>query len=111
MKQREIKFKYWNGVSKIMVNEPEIRSDYKFSLNEYFTDRGWVWLQYTGLKDKNNKEIYEGDILKDERSVGDVIFNLSVGAFSWIGGEEWGVIEHNFVEVIGNIYENKELLK
>ena len=113
---REIKLRYWNGVSNQMVYEPEIRSDYKFSLNEYLnTDRGWIWMQFTGLLDKNGKEIYEGDIVKsiEERGdeLGDYTEELKQEVFfdgcafypvCTAPSENW--------EVIGNIYQNKTLL-
>jgi uncharacterized phage protein (TIGR01671 family) len=69
-----------------------------------------VLMQYTGLKDKNGKEIYEGDIIVDSFNhyeKGKVAENT---AEFW-----WEVIEYGLedaeLEVIGNIYENPELLK
>lgn len=70
--------------------------------------------QYTGLKDKNNKEIYEGDICKC-RGLGTIetvivkdIRQIPVQVSAWptIYGKENGECE-----VIGNIYQNPELLK
>jgi len=80
----------------------------------------WVLQQYTGLKDRNGTEIYEGDILNlyiewtdDYKSIGVVVFEE--GGFlikesnwndSWTRRYNW-----KYSEIIGNIFENKDLLK
>ena len=74
-------------------------------------------MQFTGLKDKNCKEIYEGDIVKFKiiftSGTDEVVFNE--GRFELknisIGGEKRSVDNiANYCEVVGNIYENPELL-
>jgi len=83
----------------------------------------WSWndslrckiMQFTGLKDKNGKEIYEGDIIcNNYNQKAKVIWSKRFMAFLFINIKDEGKAMDDFIagiEVIGNIYENKEMIK
>lgn len=123
---REIKFRCWVGGEmtygiplSIMGNQSEGIN----TLDDFFKacddDVGTKIMQYTGLKDKNGKEIYEGDIVEvtcigsygEEKWTHKVEYDNELARFSpfsyYHGSLEVG--EEEF-EVIGNIYENADLL-
>ncbi len=112
---REIKFRAWNiqqskmievrKIDFIFYGNPSVISDVSYPDDEN------ILMQYTGLKDRNGKEIYEGDIVKDVIGVGNIIYFETYTSFMILYKNEK---LHNLnidLEVIGNIYENKDLLK
>ena len=123
---KEIKFRAWH----------KKRKKYYKVLHLHLDDLGGIWatcegfdiieqkeihiqiqpkdciiVQYTGLKDKNGKEIYEGDIVENVSFYPSVVkydddharFTAEGASFHHYRSHEW--------EVIGNIYENPELLE
>ena len=127
---REIKFRAWLKEERKMVNVETLfiginRLCFGNSKTEdlFFRDFEEVELmQYTGLKDKNGKEIYEGDIVLiklDETSTWHkTVVGFKKGAFiaDLIDKEDYVYIfHHGFTgddfEIIGNVYENKNLLE
>ena len=115
---REIKFRAWDGKSMFyeMCMDVDLGDGEIFKVN-FHTWPEYKFMQYTGLKDKNDKEIYEGDICKGgalKCSGGYSIFADVATVIYESGMFKLGSISlssfNNKTEVIGNIYENPELL-
>lgn len=125
---REIKFRAWDGNR--MVKHSYVHT----------TPEGWVWLsheyssgvrtlmQYTGLKDKNKKEVYEKDIVKvlsknGKSTLYTIVWSEDRASFVGKNFNIYGTEKSDTYffkglgwivgrgEIIGNIYENKDLLK
>ena len=120
---REIKFRAWHKEKKIMgevLGIDILHKEIFFSNGDVdccgFADLKYIELmQYTGLKDMREKEIYEGDIVTLHNSEYKVIFNTEEARFVLRNDEfEMNIPFTNNnnkrMEVIGNIYENPELL-
>jgi len=130
---REIKFRAWDGEE--MDYEPTVPYDWK--LNDVFKD-GDDLMQYTGLTDKNGKEIYEGDLLrvldkdwpsgdytnqtpkeymKSISSICQVVYEPTEFFLKQVDGRGYfypqltEITHRDIFEIIGNIYENPELTK
>lgn len=111
---REIKFRAWDKINKIMVYAPLIDSKGINNMNGWFnSERAGVmfdFMQYTGLLDKNGKEIYEGDIvIVHHRKRGNHRSEQRTVEWRGAGFNISGSIFADY-EVIGNVYENPELL-
>ena len=123
---RIIKFRAWDKDEGGWLNS----SCYYCGSENYNNDDGWELMQFTGLKDRNGVEIYEGDIVKiyEHRfSPMDFIVDFSGANHCWwlsscFKESQFGTSKESFsfsqlngfyedCEVIGNIYENPELLK
>ena len=133
---REIKFRAWDKTYSLMNYKVQVGNtdyaDQNYTCNSIWVDYGdnnsvgWInadekcieLMQYTGLKDKNGKEIYEGDIIEfyflgsDEKA--EIVYNEDRAMFclqynkNKLNGWHLNPSKYN---VLGNIYENPELLK
>ena len=133
---REIKFRAWDKESEEMVRVDGIclernvfdTKNYIFGSQPHFIDEHndlhlteeCELMQYTGLKDKNNIEIYEGDIIKYSKNIFIIVYSEKIASFT-VDFERADKKVNCYpnvnkgtmlsAEVIGNIYTNKELLE
>ena len=133
---REIKFRVWDKDRKIMIMDsnkiyPSITlsgSIIAYNNNERICDKNLILMQFTGRKDKNEKEIYDGDIVKVEKHFEDdinipehkvlvafkegswALVHLNLAGNQYIFDLDQEVINDR-VEVIGNKFQNPELLE
>lgn len=128
---REIKFRAWNKDWKLMVQPEDIEAimfddvtsqacDVKFNItttdgqqnsNVWEDSPDIVLMQFTGLKDKNDKEIWEGDVLMNNDQPWEVYYADGAWRLVLRGGDKASndhllLLEDKHSEVVGNIYES-----
>ena len=118
-RMREIKFRAWDKHKKKMIDNVNVRRiplgylEDETCTGGAYADELYEFMQYIGLKDKNGKEIYEGDILHGE-FYGYPIDCIETFTVKWHKADA-GFLANYFnnakCEVIGNIFDNPELLE
>lgn len=108
-----LKFRAWDKETKTMNGMAEIYRNRNQEIELRPRDENIILMQSTGLKDKNGKEIFEGDIVKCSGLLGTIELFKAMWICSFVrynNNQKVGFFAQE-IEVVGNIYENPELLE
>jgi len=109
---REIKFRAWTGDNLGYSYNPDLERLFALKRIANNLHEEIVFEQFTGLTDKNGKDIYEGDIVSGCGSIAKIEYRSEIAAFERITKNGPCVLSKlTNGKVIGNIHENKELIK
>lgn len=126
------KFRMWNRITSklhcvygLYFDSKEVQYTDEVGILRFIKFENTILMQSTGLKDKNGKEIFEGDIIKNGEAVVDVKNHPTLGFYTTPNGVERFFGDNTSIrdfnndvedfsdvtEIIGNVYENPELLE
>ena len=113
-KMRDIKFRAWNGkkiIEPVISDGTDGGETAYVNMNQAIDCYDYELMQFTGLQDKNGNDIYEGDVVEVESYYRLGEFTQKVVKWEDNGGYNIFNITDKLIEVVGNIYENPELIK
>jgi uncharacterized phage protein (TIGR01671 family) len=124
MRINKFKFRAWNKKNKVMTSPDDLFADAYYEsehgclINKWFANTEMIFMQFTGLEDKDGKEIYEGDIIEVEDVIEDKKYKYLIEHYincCWFRPCERDGIDitdgHIYRTVLGNIYQNPDILK
>lgn len=126
MEDSRYRFRAWDNQKNKWATNNDVQGStgLEFGVNDYFINIAgermarWSFMQFTGLKDKNGKPIFEGDLIRiqEEGEIMEIRWSQRFASFvikreGWTFSHYFGeAVEPEDVEVISNIFESPELI-